>query len=248
MRWDRPPPLSKYMRALLDYHKGHPALDASLGEPFTGKTVNEQGDKDITWLYPSGREMFSEDWEHAGYFGFMISGDRLKEEGIQDDDTLVLVNMSRQAIDWALPQSAGEGPWYVYSSTIDLELSAQENEVYGDKYLVVPGEAVILYKPRTAESIKKRARKALEKERSFQEAVWKESDRQAVNVSGGFDLAMTFAYPGFIEDIKFTPLKAALRRLYSVFGAPAAEMNEMMLIISGRMTQRDFLRLHGEYI
>lgn len=248
MRWDRPPPLSKYMRALLDYRKGHPALDASLGEPFTGKTVNEQGDKDITWLYPSGREMFSEDWEHAGYFGFMISGDRLKEEGIQDDDTLVLVNMSRQAIDWALPQSAGEGPWYVYSSTIDLELSAQENEVYGDKYLVVPGEAVILYKPRTAESIKKRARKALEKERSFQEAVWKESDRQAVNVSGGFDLAMTFAYPGFIEDIKFTPLKAALRRLYSVFGAPAAEMNEMMLIISGRMTQRDFLRLHGEYI
>lgn len=233
MRWDKEAPLAKYMSALAKYRAEHISLDASAGEPFSGRIVNDAGDKDITWLHPHGREAESSDWE-SRHFGFMVSGDRLSGQGIYDDDTLVLMNMSDYPIDWNLPESAGAGPWYVYCSTIDLELSNQGNEVFGTRYLLMPGEAVVLYKPRIFERLEARNNNDYGfKEREF---------------ASDLNMAITVSYPEFIENIKSAALKAALRRIYSVFGAPAAEMNEMMLIISGKMTQRDFLRLHGEYI
>lgn len=242
MRWDGKVTLVDYIGAINRYRAEHLTLDASIGETFTGRRVNDAGDKDIAWLHPEGREAQSNDWD-SSYLGFMVSGDRLNDQGIYDDDTLVLMNMSDDAVDWKLPDSAGEGPWYVYSSSIDINLSNNGAEVYGERYLVMPGEAVILYKPRTSES---KFKQIIINSRRMQ----KDLDVKSLHMPEPepVRLAMTFAYPGFIEKFKFLPLKAALRVIYSVFGAPAAEMNEMMLVASGQMTQKAFLEKHKAYV
>ncbi|MDR1695692.1 MAG: hypothetical protein LBR69_03570 [Endomicrobium sp.] len=146
MLWNKEAPLAGYMNALAKYRAEHLTLDASLGDPFSGKAVNGAGDKDITWVHPEGRETASSEW-NGQHFGFMISGDRLSNYGIKEDDTLVMMNMSDKPIDWKLPDSAAKGPWRVYSSTLHLDLSVRGAEVNNGKYLIMPGETVILYKP-----------------------------------------------------------------------------------------------------
>lgn len=226
MRWDYQAPLAKYMGALAKYRLEHPSLDSSKGEHFSGRVVNENGDKDVTWLHPDGREAQPQDWQEK-HFGFMISGDRLSEDGIDDNDTLILMNMSDRPIDWNLPSSAKVGPWRVYCSTRDLELSNQGNEVYGNKYLVLPGEAVILYKPgKIIEMINKQERGKVKT----------------------LKMALTVSYPSFIENIKSVPLKNAMQSIYSIFVAPFSELGDMMSIVSGNMTQKEFLEKHEQYI
>ena len=220
MRWDNQAPLAQYMGALAKYRLEHPSLDSSKGEHFSGKVVNENGDKDIMWLHPEGREAQSQDWQ-GQYLGFMISGDRLAEQGIFDDDTLVLMNMSDTPIHWRLPSSKKSGPWRVYCSTRDLDLSEQGNEVYNNVYVVMPGEAVILYKT---------------------------DEQKTESADEPLKMALTASYPNFIENIKFMPLKNVLRSAYSVFVAPFAELGDMMSIISGIMTQKEFLEKHEQYI
>ena len=220
MRWDYQAPLARYMGALAKYRAEHPSLDSSRGEPFSGKVVNKSGDQDITWLNPNGQEAQFQDWQEQ-YFGFMISGDRLAEYGVFDDDTLVLMNMSNNPIHWRLPFSERTGPWRVYCTTRDLDLSEQGNEVYNNVYVVMPGEAVILYKTDEQET---------------------ESEDEPLR------MALTVSYPNFIENIKLMPLKNALRSIYSIFVAPFAELGDMMSIVSGTMTQKEFLEKHKQYI
>ena len=220
MRWDRQAPLEKYMSALAKYRSEHPTLDSSKYKPLVGRIVNENGDKDITWLHPEGGEAQSEDWQEQ-HFGFMISGDRLKEYGIYDDDTVVLMNMSDTPIVWNLPSSARTAPWRVYCSTRDLDLSEQGNEVYDNIYVVLPGEAVILYK----------------------------SDEQKTESTDmPLQTALTVSYPNFVENIKFTPLKNAVYTIYSILVAPFSELSYMMSIVSGNMTQKEFLKKHKQYV
>ena len=219
MRWDNQAPLAKYMGALAQYRLKHPSLDSSRGEPFSGKVVNKFGDHDITWLKPNGREAGPEDWQKQ-YFGFMVSGDRLSEYGIFDDDTVVLMNMSDTPIHWQLPPSMKTTPWRVYCSTRDLDLSEQGNEVYNNVYVVMPGEAVVLYKADEGET----------------------EEEMLLKVS------FTISYPDFIENIKFVPLKNALRGIYSVFVVPFLELGDMMSIVSGTKTQQEFLKQHKQYI
>ena len=235
MQWDKQAPLAKYMSALAKYRLGHPSLDSSKGEPFSGKIVNGNGDKDVAWLHPDGRQAQSQDWQEK-HFGFMVSGDRLGEYGIYDDDTLVLMNMSDTPIDWNLPFSAKTNPWRVYCSTRDLELSNQGNEVYGNRYLVLPGEAVILYKAvGTGEVIK------MQKTEYMYSLNSEVTDDQ-------LRIALTVSYPNFIENIKLEPLKNAFCAVYSIFVAPFSELGDMMSIVSGTMTQKEFLEKHKQYI
>ena len=219
MRWDKQAPLAKYMSALAKYRLNHPSLDSSKGKPFSGRVVNKMGDQDITWLNPEGGEAQYQDWQNQ-YFGFMISGDRLEEYGIFDDDTVVLMNMSDTPIHWRLPSSMKTGPWRVYCSTRDLEISDQGNEVYHNIYVVLPGEAVILYK----------------------------TDEEKTEQEEPLKTALTVSYPDFIENIKFVPLKNALRNIYSIFVAPFSELGDMMSVVSGTTTQKEFLEQHKQYI
>lgn len=145
MRWDQPAPLAKYIGALSKYRTEHLTLDASLGEPFTGRIVNSYGDKDITWLHPDGREAQDHDW-NASHFGFMISGNRLSDLGIYENDTMVLMNMSDSTFTWNIPKSDENHPWRLYSTNLDLTLSEQGAEIYNDRYTIRPGESVILYR------------------------------------------------------------------------------------------------------
>ena len=218
MRWDNQAPLARYMGALAKYRLQHPSLDTSKGEPFSGRVVNKAGDQDITWLNPNGQESQSQDWQEQ-HFGFMISGDRLSEYGIFDDDTVVLMNMSNTPIHWKLPSSERLGPWRVYCSTRDLDLSEQGHEVYNNVYVVMPGEAVVLYKSDEQEP---------------------ESEVEPLKT------ALTISYSTFIENIKFAPLKNALKDIYSIFVAPVLELSDMMSIVSGTMTQKEFLEKHKQ--
>lgn len=219
MQWDKQAPLAKYMGALAKYRSEHPSLDSSKYKPLSGRVVNENGDKDIAWLHPDGGEAQSQDWQEQ-HFGFMISGDHLKEYGIYDDDTCVLMNMSDTPIHWKLPSSAKTGPWRVYCSTRDLDLSEQGNEVYNNVYVVTPGEAVVLYKTN--------------------------EEQQSTDIP--LKAALTISYPTFIESIKLKPLQNAMHAIYSIFVAPFSELGDMMLIVSGNMTQKDFLEKHKQYI
>gem|GEM_PF-622014 len=220
MRWDNQAPLAKYMGALAKYRAEHPSLNSSKWKPLSGKAVNENGDKDIAWLHPDGGEAQSQDWQEQ-HFGFMISGDRLKEYGIYDDDTVVLMNMTDTPIHWKLPSSQKTGPWRVYCSTRDLDLSAQGNEVYNNVYVVMPGEAVVLYKS---------------------------NEQKTESVDEPLRAALTVSYPNFIENIKSGPLKNALYSIYSIFVAPFSELSYMMSIVSGTMTQKEFLEKHKQFI
>lgn len=233
MRWGNQAPLAKYMNALAKYRLEHPSLDSSKGEPFSGKAVNENGDKDITWLHPDGREAQFQDW-HEKFFGFMISGDRLGKYGINDDDTLVLMNMSDTPIYWNLPSSAKTTPWQIYCSTEDLELSNQGKEIYESIYRVLPGEAVILYKTGGIEE-------------NEQKIIYMQvPSSQSTDVP--LTTTLTVSYPDFIENIKSVPLKNALCGAYSIFVAPFSELGDMMSIVSGKMTQKEFLKQHKQYI
>ncbi|MBO7611545.1 MAG: hypothetical protein J6T23_04955 [Elusimicrobia bacterium] len=218
MRWDDQAQLSKYMGALAKYRSEHPSLDSSKYKPLSGKVVNEHGDKDIAWLHPEGGEAQPKDWQEQ-HFGFMISGDHLQDYGIYDDDTVVLMNMSDTPIVWTLPSSVRTGPWRVYCSTRDLDLSEQGNEVYDNIYVVSPGEAVILYK---------------------------RDEQEGEDIP--LKTALTVSYPNFIENIKSAPLKNALITIYSIFVAPFSELGDMMSIVSGTMTQKEFLEKHRQYI
>lgn len=220
MRWDNQAPLAKYMGALAKYRAEHPSLNSSKWKPLSGKAVNENGDKDIAWLHPDGGEAQSQDWQEQ-HFGFMISGDRLKEYGIYDDDTVVLMNMTDTPIHWKLPSSQKTGPWRVYCSTRDLDLSAQGNEVYNNVYVVMPGEAVVLYKS---------------------------NEQKTESVDEPLRAALTVSYPNFIENIKSGPLKNAIKDIYSIFVAPFRELGDMMAIVSRTMTQKEFLDKHKQFI
>ena len=100
-------------------------------------------------------------------------------------------------------------------------MSEQGNEVYNNVYVVMPGEAVILYKT---------------------------DEQKTESADEPLKMALTVSYPNFIENIKFMPLKNVLRSAYSVFIAPFAELGDMMSIISGTMTQKEFLEKHEQYI
>ena len=113
-----------WVKKMIAFRKAYPSLRRSAF--LTGKE-NASGQRDAIWLYPSGREMQSEDWAHATGFAMLIAAN--KDTG---DAALILIfNASPQPTRFALP----EGSWQVVvheSHPVPFEAEGQ---------LTVPGQA-----------------------------------------------------------------------------------------------------------
>ena len=113
-----------WVKKMIAFRKAYPSLRRSAF--LTGKE-NASGQCDAIWLYPSGREMQSEDWAHATGFAMLIAAN--KDTG---DAALILIfNASPQPTRFALP----EGSWQVVvheSHPVPFEAEGQ---------LTVPGQA-----------------------------------------------------------------------------------------------------------
>ena len=69
-------------------------------------TANDQGQRDIVWWHPEGREMTIQDWNSPqhGAFGFILSA---SNPDIEDESLLVLFNRNAHKLNFFLPT----GPW-----------------------------------------------------------------------------------------------------------------------------------------
>jgi isoamylase len=95
--------LADFVRALIALRRRHPGFRRrSYPKP-----------EDVKWLTPQGRAMSHEDWTRAETrtLGMLLLGKQLAERddrgaAVEDDDLLLLLNATDQAVDFALP---GEG-------------------------------------------------------------------------------------------------------------------------------------------
>jgi glycogen operon protein len=76
---------------------------------FRGEIIPGTGKKDVVWIKADGTEMAMEDWKNNkdGSFGVLLSGtgtdDSLQDQGILEDDLLVLFNPGFQPVEFTLP-------------------------------------------------------------------------------------------------------------------------------------------------
>jgi glycogen operon protein len=92
---------------------------------FEGRAVHGQGEEDIAWLTPSGKEMTRHDWEQAfaKSVGVFLNGQRIPDPGprgerIVDDSFLLLFNAHHEPIQFKLPTRWGKS-WRVVVDTFD---------------------------------------------------------------------------------------------------------------------------------
>jgi glycogen operon protein len=86
------------------------------GRFLTGRTDDELGVKDVTWLSPAGAEMGAENWADgaARCMGVLLDG-RAQETGIRrlgtDATLLLVVNAHHDVVEFTLPSAAGGQEW-----------------------------------------------------------------------------------------------------------------------------------------
>jgi glycogen operon protein len=92
---------------------------------FEGRAIHGQGEEDIAWLTPSGKEMTRHDWEQAfaKSVGVFLNGQRIPDPGprgerIVDDSFLLLFNAHHEPIQFKLPTRWGKS-WRVVVDTFD---------------------------------------------------------------------------------------------------------------------------------
>ncbi|MCC6196857.1 MAG: glycogen debranching protein GlgX [Burkholderiales bacterium] len=122
---------------------------------FRGRAVHEEGDKDIVWLHPAGREMSDEEWgaDFARCLGAHLSGRGLSERDehgvpVEDDDLLMLLNAGSEEASFQLPNGGGR-PWHVRIDT-DSEDGLPRQPVFaaGAAYPLKGRSLVLLCRPR----------------------------------------------------------------------------------------------------
>jgi glycogen operon protein len=85
---------------------------------FRGKAVDEEGNKDVTWIAPGGREMTTANWRDPGAhaIGMMIDGDATDETDARGrpakgDTVLLLLNGGDTPVAFKLPPQEKPGSW-----------------------------------------------------------------------------------------------------------------------------------------
>jgi isoamylase len=100
--------LLEFTRDVFAFRRRHPVFR----RPgfFKGQRVGGSELKDIAWFHPAGREMTYDDWKQPAHNGIalLLSGDALDwrdamGEPVIDDSFLLLLNGSRQAVEFTLP-------------------------------------------------------------------------------------------------------------------------------------------------
>ena len=85
---------------------------------FSGRPLNDEGTKDVTWLRQDGEEFKDEDWQDAErrVLGMLVSGeanDEVDERGrpVQGDSVLLLMNGGERPCYFRLPEMSAPGRW-----------------------------------------------------------------------------------------------------------------------------------------
>ncbi|MDO5577592.1 MAG: alpha-amylase family glycosyl hydrolase, partial [Fibrobacter sp.] len=112
----------EFTRFIISIFKKHPVLQRR--RFFRGRNSTHLAVKDLTWFYPDGREMTSEDWNNPQvcYLGLLLDGgaiDEVNEHGepIVDDTLLIFLNAHNEPILFKLPQCAQTQRWHLVFDT-----------------------------------------------------------------------------------------------------------------------------------
>lgn len=130
---------------------------------FHGRSIRNQGIKDIAWLEPTGNEMTDEAWNlgYAQCLGVRLAGDIIGDvdrrgEPITGDTLLLLLNAHHEKIDFKLPDTRTKTPWELLFDTARPE-AVQEEHAPGSAYpLQGRSVSVLLTKSPTATSADER--------------------------------------------------------------------------------------------
>ena len=132
VNWD----LDERERALLDFTRH--VIAVRQASPvlrrrhfFRGKAIDEEGNKDVTWIAPGGGEMTTANWRdpNAHAIGMMIDGDATDETDargrpVKGDTVLLLLNGGDSPVPFTLPSQEKIGSWMLLIDT-SSELPAQ---------------------------------------------------------------------------------------------------------------------------
>ena len=124
------------------------------GRFLTGKTDEELGVKDVTWLTPLGTEMAAENWwdSNARCMGVLLDG-RAQETGIRrvgtDATLLLLLNAHDDVVRFTLPSAIGGSEWVCLIDTNQPNLSGLPRFPFGHVYEVT-GRSLLLFMLRPA--------------------------------------------------------------------------------------------------
>ena len=108
--------LLEFSRELFAFRRRHPVFR----RPgfFKGRRVGGSELKDIAWFHPTGREMLAGDWSkpESCAIALLLSGDALdwrdaSGEPVIDDSFLLVLNGSRTAVDFLLPDTEWGTRW-----------------------------------------------------------------------------------------------------------------------------------------
>jgi glycogen operon protein len=114
--------LLELVRWLVAFRHQHPMFRRR--HFFQGRVLKGPGARDVVWLHPTGEEMSDEAWqrERARCLGMQLFGGALGEtdsrgDPLADDDFLLLLNASRNPVEFRVPAVRGETPWRVLLDT-----------------------------------------------------------------------------------------------------------------------------------
>ncbi|HEU4994233.1 MAG TPA: glycogen debranching protein GlgX [Gemmatimonadaceae bacterium] len=120
--------LLAFTRRLLAIRQAHPVLRRR--HFFRGESVNEKGEKDVTWIRPDGGELTEQDWtdEDAEVLGMLMSGDAADDvndrgQPVHDDTLLLILSNSSNDVVFDLPMLAHRGIWAELLNTARSELT-----------------------------------------------------------------------------------------------------------------------------
>ncbi len=124
--WDHSPDgrqLLRFTRDVLEIFRSNAVLRRRTF--LTGRTIEEGGTKDLSWLHPDGREMADGDWTDASnhIIGMLLHGratDEVDERGrpIFGKTILMLFNGGARSRPFALPKVGdGTGSWSMLINT-----------------------------------------------------------------------------------------------------------------------------------
>ncbi len=119
---DRARDLLSFTRSALALRRENPVLRRR--SFFSGRPVNEEGDRDVRWLKPDGTEMTEPDWRDPEnrVIGMLLHGeatDEVNDRGrpIEGSTLLLILNASSRSRFFTLPELDDPGSWQYLLST-----------------------------------------------------------------------------------------------------------------------------------
>lgn len=126
---------------------------------YTGKPLDENGVKDITWLRPDGNEMTVAEWTHPQHKtgAYMLNGAPAKDRPSDDDFLILASGDNYHTVNYRLPVPPSGGKWQLVVDTAEGEFAGQVRQFEpGSEYALRPYAFVVLTRKKTKTRINQR--------------------------------------------------------------------------------------------